>query len=193
MNKDDLQNIKVAIFDFDGTILDSEPLWCELSSSIVNELCGGQISYEEWRERYQHKPSVSALVVKDFKLDKTAEEFREIRNERFKELCQKKPEAIRDRAVQEVLDCIGYFTRQNIPMYIVSCSFADPIKEALRTLGVLDRFVEIHDDAQDKEYEYSRIAKKENVEVKSCMLFEDSETNIGIAEKLGMKTLLVKP
>lgn len=191
MNKDGLKSIKVAIFDFDGTILDSEPIWCELSSALVSELCGGHISFDEWIQNYQHKPSVSALVVKDFKLNKSAEEFREIRNERFKDLCQKNPEKIRGRAVQEVLDSIDHFTCQNIPMYVVSCSFAGPIKEALRTLGILDRFAEIRDDVQDKASEYSKIARKENVEADNCMVFEDSEDNIAIAEELGMKAFLV--
>lgn len=188
--------IKAAIFDFDGTIANTEPIWCDIVKSILEEQdCDKEFNYEIWKKNYQHQPNVSKRIIEDYDLNMTEEELRNIRNQKFIAFCKEDYivnhnflHNIRNKAVIADLKSLNKRTNN---CHLVSCSREDAVRNALKTLGIENLFKSFHFSVEDKKTVYKNIVEQEGLSYKDVVLYEDSNDNIKIAKELGMLSFLV--
>ena len=184
--------IKAVIFDMDGLLIDSEPLWEEaetrtfrevgvpLTKEKTKETMGLRVDevVEHWFSRYPWKsPSkkeVEAKVVK-----------------RVIELVQEK-----GKARKGVGEITRLFVREEIPMAIASSSLTKIITAVLDKVSIRE-YIKVIYSAEHELYGkphpgvYITTAKKLNVEPEFCLAFEDSPNGVLSAKAAKMKCIAV--
>jgi len=184
--------IKAVIFDMDGLLIDSEPLWEEaeiktlrevgvpLTKEKTKETMGLRVDevVEHWFSHYPWKsPSkkeVEAKVVK-----------------RVIELVQEKGKA--RKGVERI---VGLFANKKIPMAIASSSLAEIINAVLDKVSIRE-YIRVIYSAEHELYGkphpgvYITTAKKLHVEPEFCLAFEDSPNGVLSAKAAKMKCIAV--
>ena len=184
--------VKAVIFDMDGLLIDSEPLWEEaeiktfrevgvpITKEKTNETMGLRVDevVEHWFSRYPWKsPSKKEVEVK------VVERVIELIQERGK--AQKGAEGI-----------MRLFANKKVPMAIASSSQTEIINAVLGKLSIQKYFKVAH-SAEHEPYGkphpgvYITTAKKLNVEPESCLAFEDSPNGVLSAKAAKMKCIAV--
>lgn len=167
--------IKAIIFDMDGLLIDSEPLWKKAEIRIFNELdihltpelCGiteglrvdEVVAY--WDREYPGKIHDQEKTVKDIVI--------EVGN-----LIEEEGEAL-----PGVIEALEFFRDQSLPIGLASASSYYLIEIALKKLGVKNYFKVIQ-SAENLEYGkphpqvFIEAANKLNIHPTECLVFEDS-------------------
>jgi len=184
--------IKGVIFDMDGLLINSEPLWQEaeietftkvgvpLTKEMTKETMGLRVDevVEHWFSRYPWKePSKKEIGEKIIK--------------RVIELIKNKGMA--RKGVKEI---IGFFTNQNIPIAIASSSQMEIIDAVLEKLSIRQHFKVIY-SAENEPYGkphpgvYITTVKKLNINPEQCLAFEDSPNGVLAAKAAKVKCIAV--
>lgn len=183
---------KAVIFDMDGLLIDSEPLWRKAEVKVFNEFdipvtlescrettglrIDEVVSY--WEQRY---------AFKDVTKEKIANSILE--------------EVIRLIGVEGVVmdgvdKVINFFESQRIPMAIASSSNTNVINAVLEKINVKDRMQVVH-SAENEPFGkphpgvYISTAQKLGVEPVECLAFEDSKNGVLSAKSARMKCVAV--
>jgi mannitol-1-/sugar-/sorbitol-6-/2-deoxyglucose-6-phosphatase len=184
--------IKAAIFDMDGLLIDSEPLWKEAEVKVFNSI-GVPVTHEMtsktlgmrtdevvafWHQRYPWTGHA---------LETIAEEIDSSVLELIAERGQPKP------GVHKVIAaCMSL----NLPMAIASSSTIRVIDAVVSKLGVGHHFLEVH-SAQLEPYGkphpgvYISVADKLGVRPDECAAFEDSPNGVISAKAAKMHCIAV--
>ncbi|MBI2598620.1 hexitol phosphatase HxpB [Candidatus Curtissbacteria bacterium] len=184
--------IKAIIFDMDGLLIDSEPLWEEaelatfsavgvpLTEEMTKETMGLRVDevVQHWFSRYPWKTptqkEVEATIV---------EKVIELVNE--KGIAKDGVEAI-----------VKTFKKAGLPMAIASSSQTEIINAVLDKLGIKDYFKVIH-SAEHETYGkphpgvYITTAVKLGIPPQNCLAFEDSPNGVLAAKAARMKCVAV--
>ena len=181
-----------AIFDMDGLIIDSEPLWQEaeitcfqpLGVPVDRELCrqsaGKRLDevIADWHAQFGWQgPSVAEMH--DAVLAKVTHLILE-----------------RGQALPGVLDTMSTLADAGIRMAIASSSPPALINAVVDKLD-LDRWMEIthsgalEDRGKPDPAVFLTTARKLNVEPQRCVVFEDAPTGIEAARRAGMRVIAV--
>jgi mannitol-1-/sugar-/sorbitol-6-/2-deoxyglucose-6-phosphatase len=185
--------IKAVIFDFDGIIIDSEPLWVQAEMDVFGavgvkltpEMCrkttglGTQDTIKYW---YTACPwtGKSAFQV-------------------YKEIMETMQMLIFEKAdlKEGYLDVLQLFVDKKIPVAVASSSPLKLITTALKKFHLFD-FFKIISSAENEEFGkphpalYLGAAKKMGIEPVNCLAFEDS-FNGAIAAKAARMKLVTVP
>ncbi len=184
--------INAAIFDLDGVLIDSEPLWKEAEKKIfktvginlTTEMCRqttGLDCIDTVKHWYDYKP------WKDKEPEKIRDElYAEIIN-----LIKTKGRLKKD--VEKVLKIIK---KKNITAAIASSSPLEIIQTVLRTFKLNNEFPVIHSSEVEKSGKphpavYISTAKLLNVSPDKCLAFEDSFYGALSAKSAGMKVVAI--
>ncbi|TVR72918.1 MAG: hexitol phosphatase HxpB [Marinilabiliales bacterium] len=184
--------IKAVIFDMDGVLIDSEPLWREAEIEVFrkvginlnSELCRqttGLRTDEAVAHWYSYKP---------WKGKSQEEVGREI-EEAVCDIIDKKGEAARG-----VTGIIGFFKSMGLPMALASSSSPGVIGRILNRLGLLDQFGIIHSAAHEDYGKphpavYITTAVKLGVDPAHCLAIEDSLAGLIAAKAARMRAMAV--
>lgn len=184
--------MKVAVFDLDGTLLDSTRFWNSLARTYL--------------ERQGLKPSedlqktMESLTVKEglahmqtgYGLDKSLEQIRseidEILFSYYKNDAELKPFA---------RDLIKILKSRNIRLAIASVTDEELIAMALKRLGIYEDFKFIETcgrlglNKDDEEF-FHQLSERLASEPKDIFLFEDSLYSMKTAKKAGFKIVAVE-
>lgn len=184
--------IKAVIFDMDGLLIDSEPLWREaeievfkLVNVILNdELCqrttGLRIDQvvDYWYQRFpwqnMTREEVAARVVN-----------------RVIELIR-----LTGKPLPGVKEAISFFAQKEVKLALASSSAYSLIEVTLGKLSIRDRFQEIY-SATEEEYGkphpsvYITTAKKLQVLPEECLVIEDSLNGVLAAKAARMKCIAI--
>ncbi|MDO8503075.1 MAG: hexitol phosphatase HxpB [bacterium] len=184
--------IKAIIFDMDGLLIDSEPLWEEaeinsftavrvpLTSEMTKQTMGFRVDevVEHWYARYpwreQSKKEVEAAIVKNV-IDLIKE---------------------KGKAREGVNEIIQLFTKQNLPMGIASSSQTDIINAVVEKLSIAD-YMKVTYSAEYESYGkphpgvYITAAKELKVVPENCLAFEDSPNGVLAAKAAKMKCIAI--
>jgi mannitol-1-/sugar-/sorbitol-6-/2-deoxyglucose-6-phosphatase len=185
--------IKAVIFDFDGIIIDSEPLWVEAEINIFQsvgvqldpQLCrqttglNAQDTIQYWY-RAQPWTGKSVFLV-------------------YKEILETMQTLILERAdlTDGFLDVLQLFVDRKIPMAVASSSPLKLITTALKKFHLFE-FFKIISSAENEEMGkphpalYLGAARKLGIEPVNCLAFEDS-FNGAIAAKAARMKLVTVP
>lgn len=184
--------IKAIIFDMDGLLIDSEPLWeaseiktftavgVPLTPETAKQTMGLRVDevVEYWFSRYpwkkQSKKEIEATIVNN-----------------VIELVKEKGEAR-----EGVYEIIKLFAQNNLPMAIASSSQTEIIDTVLEKLHIA-HFINVVYSAEHESYGkphpgvYITAAKQLNVSPENCLAFEDSPNGVLAAKAAKMKCIAI--
>jgi len=168
--------IKAAIFDLDGTLIDSEPLWKEAEIHVFKTL-GVELDTQKCRNttglsilqvvRYWHR-------VFQWKSDKTYDEIVDAILQKLIELVKEK-----GKLKEGVPEVIEFLKERNLPKVVASSSPKFYIKELVNHFGLHVHFKKVFsslDEAYPKPHPavFMKAADYLGVECQECIGFEDS-------------------
>jgi sugar-phosphatase len=184
--------IKAIIFDMDGLIIDSEPLWKEAEKAafkevginLTTEMCSqttGLDTNDVIKHWFNYQPwdSMSFGDMKNL-----------IENNLI-ELVRKDGKAM--PGVHAVVEFAG---KMNLPLAVASSSITDIIHEVLKQLEIFNAFDVIHSSEHEKFGKpnpavYLSTAEKLNVPATECLAFEDSFYGLLAAKSARCKAVIV--
>jgi len=187
--------MKAFLFDFDGVVIDSEPVHFKTFMDFVRPL-GIEVDEERWYREFAGTGSKNIFTVllgeAGITDEKTIDEYVEKRKKIYGELIRKGEVRIKP-GINEILELAE---RRNIRKAVVSGGHRENIITALSVLGLENKFEFIlgsgdyerrkpHPDA------FLTAAKKMNVAPDECMVFEDSVSGFTAAKNAGMKIILL--
>lgn len=184
--------MKYALFDCDGTLLDSMPMWINLATDVLASY-GVDLPREAERETASMSHEDAAKFYADTFLDgKGAEElaktFSDTLERNYSEVLQLKPH------VREVLDQLR---AKNIPMAVASSTDAYLLEMCLKRLGLRDHFlfVQTVDNSgfsKNSDEYFQLAAKKLGCEQGDILFFDDALYALERAKKNGLMTVAVQ-
>lgn len=175
--------IGAVLWDMDGTLVDTEPLWERTTREVVRDL-GGAISLEDHRllcgASVVGVCEILARSVPD--LDPTTT-FDEIERRVLVSLAD---ELVVVDGAKRLLDV---FASLSIPQVIVSASRASVVERVLRVVGAQYFHGVIADDSgpepKPAPAPYLAAAGLVGVPIERCLVFEDSELGLASARSAG--------
>lgn len=182
--------IKAAIFDLDGLLINSEPLWEQAETNIF--------------ARYHMKVTPELCQkVKGFRVDESVIKLLQIFNR-----SDLNPSLIERQIMDEVKNLIStkgkamagssyimhFFESRKIPMALASSSKMEIIDAALEKLGLRNHFSSIHSaefETYGKPHPGIFITAADNLGINAseCVVFEDSFNGLLAARSARMKTV----
>ncbi|BEI22784.1 hexitol phosphatase HxpB [Vibrio fluvialis] len=185
---------KAIIFDMDGVLIDSEPLWQAAQIESLSSLGVTITSYD--CERLTMGKRIDELVrtwCDEYVLSTTQQELEE---RIISNLCKR----IRStgQAMNGVQDALAYFANQGFRIALATSSSHVVIRAVFERLQLWDKFELIcsaEDEVHGKPHPdvYLTAARKLNLDVTECLVIEDSFTGLTAAKRANITTYLVSP
>ena len=184
--------IKAVIFDLDGLLIDSEPLWQEaeilifkrvnifLNSELCSQTRGLRIDevVDYW---YRKSPwtNLTKLEVEELIVSKLIELIH-----------------LEGKPLPGVAEAIAFVQSKNVKIALASSSALNIIQAALQKLELADTFVEVYSAESEilgKPHPgvYLTTAKKLNIPPQSCLALEDSLNGVLAAKAAQMKCIAI--
>lgn len=185
--------MKAALFDLDGLLIDSEPLWEEAETLV-------------FRQHGMHVTTGLCQLVKGFRVDESVRFI----IKQFNRQSNSDPEKIEQEIVQTVMKLIEikgkgmpgfvyiihFFKSRGLKIAVASSSKMAVIMAALTKLEIVQHFDTIC-SAENEPYGkphpgiFLTAARKLGAEPDECIVFEDSVNGIIAAKAARMKAVLV--
>ena len=184
--------IKAVIFDLDGLLIDSEPLWQEaeilifkrvnifLNSELCSQTRGLRIDevVDYW---YRKSPwtNLTKLEVEELIVSKLIELIH-----------------LEGKPLPGVAEAIAFVQSKNVKIALASSSALNIIQAALQKLELAGTFVEVYSAESEilgKPHPgvYLTTAKKLNIPPQSCLALEDSLNGVLAAKAAQMKCIAI--
>jgi len=183
-----LSQFEAVIFDMDGVIVNSEPFYREVESTLFKKL-GLDISEEE-HNTYQGVANkrIWEIIVRKHGIKKSVDELLEMTTALEVPYFKNLP-AIQAMPDVEVL--IQYFQNNNLPIALATSSTPDIIEIVLKKTGLQKYFNIIVDSTMAASSKpdpdiFLLAAKMLGIQPKKCIVIEDSTNGIKAAKTAGM-------
>ncbi len=184
-----LKNEKIAavIFDVDGTILDTMPMWMHVSERYLATL--GIVSDEDLDKRFLAETIevVASYMKQKFGLPLTEEEIQQgiqkVVSDFYFEQAQMKP---------GLMELIVSLHEKKIPMIVASSGIKELIEAAFTRLDILKYFGGVFTGNKNDTGLFSRCLDFLGTRPEETFVFEDGIHAIKTARKMGLKTVAVK-
>lgn len=184
--------IEAVLFDMDGLLIDSEPLWQQAETEVFATV-GIELS------------APMCLETRGRRVDEVVEHWFERspwRTPSRREIA----EAVVARVIDLVSECgmpkpgvahaIDFFARRGLLLAVASSSHYAIIETVLARLGIRDRFVTVHSGESERFGKphpaiFLGAASKLGVRPGHCLVFEDSPSGVAAAKEAGMRCVAV--
>ncbi len=186
-------NMKVAIFDMDGTLVDSLMLWDVLWSTFGERY----LNNKSFVPSLEDDKKVRTLTLKDamhlihenYKLGESGEELLALANTIMIDFYANRVEL--KSGVREFLECCK---NQGVKMCIASATAPELIDVAMKHCDIEKYFLKVFScgtigKGKDEPDVFLQAAEFLGAEIKETWVFEDSLTAIETATKIGMPTV----
>lgn len=188
--------IKAVIFDMDGTIIDSEPIYeniseevykkygIELTEADYNRFMGSNLE-DIWKDilaHHQVKEKYSHYKLEDFLEDHIHSSYLALAETEDLEL------------IEGIKDWFEFLKEHGYKMIIASSSY-EPVIEHVYQRFNLDQYMEGYLDGNSIENGkpapdiFIKAAKKMGVQAEECLVIEDSENGVNGAYAAGAKVI----
>lgn len=186
--------IQAVIFDMDGTLIDSEPMWKEAEKQVFSSV-GVRVS----EELSVNTASMTTREVTEFWYchypwsGKSLEQVENAVVDRVAALISEKGKPM--EGVKEILD---FFQKKKIKIGLSTNAPARLITVVLQKLGIANYFhatssSEHEINGKPHPAVYLTTAEKLEVDPSKCIAFEDSLSGVVAASQANIKTVLVSP
>lgn len=187
-----IQDLELVILDMDGTLVDSEILWCKSFLSA-----GKLLSADVTREDYVSTVGIGGkeaydMMIKILKGSCTPEEFNTEILAQMQEY--KKTEKIQlKKGAIEILD---FLDKNNIKIALATSTYKKEAYEMLKANDIYDRFdfIICGDDVQNRKPDpeiYNKVCTTLNVKKDKILVVEDSKYGVQSAYNAGLKCIMV--
>lgn len=187
-----LTNIKAAIFDLDGTLINSMSLWDQIDIDyltsknipVPNDL-NDEISHLSFNQ-------VAIYFKERFKLEDSLDDIKNTWNTMAYNHYSS------DITLKDgVLEFLDFLKKSNIKIGLATSNSTELLEASLKFNKIYDYFdaITITDEVSIGKHEpdvYLLAAKKLNVKPEECIVFEDILPAIKSAKKAGMKVIAVE-
>lgn len=173
-----------VIFDWSGVVKDAVKSQLWIVNRIFSRYGVSEISLEEFRENWE-QPYIlfyQKYLPKDFTKDDQAKIYREAI---FHKDCPK------SLAFSGIAAVIQSFQKQGVFLAVVSSDLRETVDSEIKEYGLENAFSEIVTDAHDKFDAVCEIIEKNNLLVQDTFFVGDSNHEIDVAKKLGIKSIAV--
>lgn len=184
--------IKAAIFDMDGLLIDSEPMWTEAARSTMQK-----VNFEITEALRIQSTGLSIKLFLDLchKIQPwNTPSFEELENE----ILEKAHHDILAHAIAMpgAIALVKTLRKQGLKLAVASASHMDLIEGVLKRLEIIDYFDTWHSGELEEHTKphpavYLTTAKKLGLSPKECIAFEDSHAGLRAAHAAGMITISV--
>lgn len=186
------RNIEAVIFDMDGLIIDSEPLWRkaeiqafkDIGFHFTEEMCIqtmgmriDEVVHYWWKKLKWEKPSEKDVI--------------DSIQSKMIDLIQKD-----GTLLPGVLDALKLLKEKNIPIALASSSAMILIKTVVESLDIKDYFNVIHSAEKEPAGKpdpavFLTAARMLEIEAKKCLVLEDSKAGMEAGLNANMKTIVI--
>lgn len=186
--------INAVLFDFDGVVVDSEPVHYKTFTEFVRPL-GIEVSEERWYLEFAGTGSknIFTVLLREAGItdEKTIDDYVEKRKKVYGELV-KKGKVKANPGIKEFLELLK---EKKIKTAVVSGGHSENIRIALSVLGLESYFGSIigsGDYERRKPYPdaFLKAAEKLGVKPDECLVLEDSVSGFNAAKNAGMKIII---
>ncbi len=188
-----VKNIKGAIFDMDGTLIDSLMLWDIIWKKFGRLFCEDEI----FTPSAEDDKAVRTMTLKDamnhihtqYNIGKSGDQLLESANEIIIDFYSE--EVMLKEGVAEFLE---YLNSNGVKMCIASATATELIKIAVKHCNIEKYFIDILSCAEigkgkDKPDIYIKALERLGTSAEETCIFEDSHIAICTADKMGIKTV----
>ena len=185
-------NFKLAVFDMDGTLVDSlifwDWFWKKCGKEFLNDENFRPDAEDDKAARTMLFVDSMSMIHKKYGIAKSGKELYEYGNKAISEFYSSV------EIKKGVLEYLEYLKSKNIRMCIASATETDFIKLALKQCGIENYFEKIFSCAEvgkgkEEPDIYLEALKYFGVEAGDACIFEDSLIAIETAKKIGVKTV----
>lgn len=177
-----------VLWDMDGTLVDTEPLWMAAETELVTSW-GGTWTHEDGLGLVGNPMVASAAILRDRGIDLTLAEIIAFLNGRV-------AEAVAERTpwqpgARELLTALH---RQGVPQALVTSSYRELADPFARVAGVFDAVVPGDEVRHAKPHAepYLTAADQLRIDIGACVVVEDSPAGIGSGVASGARVLAVE-
>lgn len=184
--------IKAAIFDMDGLLVDSEPIWTEAAQQVMQKV--------NFKLTHALKLQTTGLSIKLF-LEfcyKIQPWYTPTSQELERDILKLAHKNILDNAVAMpgAIDIVQKLKKQGLKLAVASASHMELIEGVLKRLEIIDYFDtwhsgELEEFTKPHPAVYLSTAAKLGIQPDECIAFEDSFTGLRSAHAAGMITICV--
>ena len=186
--------LRAAIFDLDGLLIDSEPLWQQAEVECFGAV-GVPLTREQARETLGlRSDEVVCLRFDQYGWDEEAYPLEEVEER----IIQRVLELIESdgKPMVGVYEVLEFVEARGLRLAVASSSRVIVIEAALQALGVADRFELIHSaelELLGKPHPgvYLTTARKLDLPPAECVAFEDSPAGLESAKEAGMACIAI--
>lgn len=180
-----------AIFDIDGTILDSMGIWLDITRDFFSE--HGVVITEEENLKYQEMAFEESLmeIHKKYLPDMSVEEM-------FREFEARTMDAYSNKIPPKPYVCeyIKSLYDKGIKLAVATSGFAELVKPAFKRLGIYEYFTAFSYSSEvgcskSSPDIYLLSAERLGLKPEDCTVYEDIITGIMSAKKAGFKTISI--
>jgi HAD superfamily hydrolase (TIGR01509 family) len=184
--------IKAAIFDMDGLLIDSEPLWKQTAQAVLKPL-GRDLTDEQFNKTLGR--GAANAVADWYQMESwqgaTKEEVIDLILTNFPELVQRE-----GKAKPGVVSVLELFKQKGLPAALASSSSYKIINTVLDTIKIREYFDVIYsaeDETHGKPHPgvFISAAKQLKVEPRDCLVFEDGPSGVLAAKAAHMHCVAV--
>ena len=189
MNYEDLFKYKYAIFDLDGTLLDSSDVWTKVDEEFLRKR-NIPMTQEYAEEIKKHNfESGAVYTVNRYNLE---EDPKDIVNEWYNMAVKAYREDINLKP--GAFDFLKKLKKLGVKLAVATSSDEILYKDCLIRNGIydfFDAFVQTKEVNRGKEFPdvYVEAAKRIGASIKDCLVFEDLYMAINAAKSVGFKTI----
>lgn len=184
--------IKGVIFDMDGVLVDSEPLYHEFEYNFFRKL-GADIT-REYLAKYVGTSMTKTIegICTEYNLKVSSKDdiFKEF-SDNAKSIYTTNPGL---KLFDGVMDWLNFFSRKNIPMIVASSTYKEKVEICLKRFKIYEYFIdyiggdEVINPKPDAEI-FSKACSMLKLKPHDCLVIEDSENGIKAAKAAGCYTI----
>ena len=190
-------DLKAIIFDFDGTLVDSEPVWNTTFFDLFKDRYGISVSQEILWGNTGRGVDLSTKAISDkYELNLSDFEFEKIAHELHSEMERK---ILSNLPLREgVVETMDWADENNISMAICTASTSEMIDRYFKNQLLRERFSHVFSTAvstlekrKPYPYPYLETMKLLGVDGHQTLVIEDSPSGIKSAVAAGTKTIAI--
>lgn len=190
--------MKAVLFDYNGTLIDDDDINDEAWIATINELSEGKLNAKDFYVDYigvRNVPFVEA-IFRELDLPYDEEKimyWAKLKETKYYHTISRRKK--RDHLKPGAEELLYYLKDQNYPINMCTASLdvnVDFYFDYLKLGRFFDRDLIVYDDgiSYDKKDMYIEGARRLGVEVKDCLIFDDSPASIRKAVEAGCENLV---